>query len=60
MSSEIPAFSTNVMILFTICSPLTGPPLPKSITKILVMDVIAWIARTFVVHKISTYFIHNK
>jgi hypothetical protein len=58
MSSVIPNFSTNEMILFTIGAPLTGTPLPKSITKILVMDVITQIARTLVVHKISAYFFH--
>jgi hypothetical protein len=58
MSSVIPDFTGNKMILFTIGPPLTGAGLPKSITKIFVMDVITQIARTLVVHKISTYFFH--
>jgi hypothetical protein len=56
----VSGFSTNEMILFTIGAPLTGTPLPKSITKILVMDIITRITRTLVVHKIATYFIHVK
>jgi hypothetical protein len=54
----ISKFFTNEMIFFTIGAPFTGTTFPKSITKILVMDVIARIARTLVVHEISTYFVH--
>jgi hypothetical protein len=57
-TTVISGFTGNKMILFTIGTPLTGAGLPKSITKIFVMDVITRIARTLVVHKISTYFFH--
>jgi hypothetical protein len=59
-TAMIPDFFANEMILFTIGAPLTGAPLPKSITKIFVMDVITRITRTLVVHKIATYFFHIK